>query len=66
MTVLGNVLKTRSHLFSAEARGNKASRGVSSHDGLQLQSLKMKWHQRYDTQQRHQSVLWLAALCAEI
>lgn len=44
-----NVSKKRSHLFSAQARGNKAGRGISSHNGLQLQSLKMKGHQMWHT-----------------
>lgn len=35
-----NVSKKRSHLFSAQARGNKAGWCISSHNGLQLQSLK--------------------------
>lgn len=54
-----NVSNTCSYLFSAQACGNKASGGISSHNGLQLQSLKMKWHQRYDRQQRRLSILWL-------
>lgn len=36
---------TGSYLFSTESCGHEAGGGISSHNGLQLQSLKIKWHQ---------------------
>lgn len=46
-----------SYFFSAQACGNKACRGISSHNGLQLQSLTKKWHQTYHRQQRNLSAI---------